>query len=166
MPCFSFFDEKSKKQHVIFYVLDVRVSNKKTNNISCSYMYIYKYLYIYIYYVFLRLITYIYRLFDLENFFYTSRMDSPLYLPASLTIHMWAPDAVPKSTVGFGETPPKLRILQAHTHLQQLQLGIVFFLIKFRAAKVRRFRFYASCSCQSFDDRHAAIITPSSIFVV
>ena len=45
---------ESSKQHVIYYVLDVRVSNKKTNNISCSYMYIY------IHYVFLRLITFFY----------------------------------------------------------------------------------------------------------
>lgn len=43
--------------------------------------------------------------------FYTSRMlDSHLYLSASLTIHVWAPDAVPKRTVGFGHTPPKLLI--------------------------------------------------------
>lgn len=28
----------------------------------------------------------------------------------SLTIHIWAPDAVPKSTVGFGDKPPKLPI--------------------------------------------------------
>ena len=54
----------------------------------------------------------------------------PISLSLSLLawpFFMWAPDAVPKSTVGFGDSPPKLPIhLGAHTHTQ-LQLGIVVF---------------------------------------
>ena len=99
-------------------------------------------IYLFILSFFLCLVTYMYiflYIYTFLIFFYTSRMLDPhFYLSASLTIHMAAPDAVPKSTVGFGHTPPKLPIhLGTYTCSTIAARDCCFLLMKFEPAKAR-----------------------------
>ena len=119
-------------------MLHVHVSNKTSNNISYGYIenifllclitYVTN---IYIYILFL------YLLFNFN--FIPVECWIPISLSASLTIHMWAPDAVPKRTVGFGHTPPKLPIrLGTYTCSTIAARDCCFLLMKFKPAKGRR----------------------------